>query len=141
MKILLLTEHTADERKSLAAVRSLARNGAEVTVASDIWSSPPLWSRFCQSRVRCPDPVNDMVNFSNWVTEQESQGHYDLVLPLSDYPTMALVEQQAKLSGDMELPIPPEKSCLGCHSSEELLKAATGSTSGSKVIPRAKGGG
>jgi hypothetical protein len=37
--------------------------------------------------------------------------------------------------------IPPEKSCLGCHSSEELLKAASGSTSGSKVIPRAKGGG
>ncbi len=37
--------------------------------------------------------------------------------------------------------IPPEKSCLGCHSSEELLKAASGSTSGSKAISRAKGGG
>ena len=37
--------------------------------------------------------------------------------------------------------IPPEKSCLGCHSSEELLKAASGSTSGSKVVARAKGGG
>jgi len=37
--------------------------------------------------------------------------------------------------------VPPEKSCLGCHSSEDLLKAALGSTSGSKVLPRAKGGG
>ena len=37
--------------------------------------------------------------------------------------------------------IPPEKSCLGCHSSEELLKVASGSISGSKVVPRAKGGG
>jgi len=37
--------------------------------------------------------------------------------------------------------VPPEKSCLGCHSSEELLKAAAGSISGSKVVARAKGGG
>ncbi len=37
--------------------------------------------------------------------------------------------------------IAPEKSCLGCHSSEELLKAAAGATSGSKVLIRAKGGG
>ncbi|MEN8007485.1 MAG: hypothetical protein ABFS42_10745 [Candidatus Krumholzibacteriota bacterium] len=37
--------------------------------------------------------------------------------------------------------IPPEKSCLGCHSSEELLKAAIGDTSGSMVLLRAKDGG
>jgi len=34
-----------------------------------------------------------------------------------------------------------DKSCLGCHSNKELLKAALGSTSGSKVLTRAKGGG
>ena len=37
--------------------------------------------------------------------------------------------------------VSPEKSCLGCHSSEDLLKAASGSASGSKVVARAKGGG
>jgi hypothetical protein len=32
-------------------------------------------------------------------------------------------------------------TCLGCHSSEEMLKAALGSTSGSKVLIGDKGDG
>ena len=103
MKVLLLTEHTADERKSLAAVRSLARHGINVAVASDTSISPPLWSRHCKSRVRCPDPVSDWENFSNWISQQVLQGQYDLLLPLSDYPTMALVEQQSMLADRMAI--------------------------------------
>lgn len=124
MKILLLTEHSADDRKSLAAVRSLACNGAVVTVASDTSSSLPLWSRHCHSRVYCPDPVNDWVNFSAWIKTQVLQGQYDLVLPLSDYPTMALVEQQTRLASSMAIPIPPEKSCAIAHDKLELIRLA-----------------
>jgi ABC-type glycerol-3-phosphate transport system substrate-binding protein len=34
-----------------------------------------------------------------------------------------------------------DKTCLGCHSSEEMLKAALGDTSGSKVLIGDKGDG
>ena len=34
-----------------------------------------------------------------------------------------------------------DKTCLGCHSSEEMLKAALGDTSGSKVLIGNKGDG
>ena len=36
---------------------------------------------------------------------------------------------------------PTDKTCLGCHSSEEMLKAALGDTSGSKVLIGDKGDG
>jgi hypothetical protein len=34
-----------------------------------------------------------------------------------------------------------DKTCLGCHSSEEMLKAALGDTAGSKVLIGDKGDG
>ena len=34
-----------------------------------------------------------------------------------------------------------DKTCLGCHSSEEMLKASLGDTSGSKVLIGDKGDG
>jgi len=125
VKVLLVTEHTADDRKSLAAVRSLARNGADVTVASDTSICPPLWSRHCKSRVRCPDPVSDWANFSDWISKQVLQGQYDLVLPLSDYPTMAMVEQQSMLTGRMAIPIPPAEFCALAHDKLKLIRLAS----------------
>jgi len=42
---------------------------------------------------------------------------------------------------DPDGPAATDKTCLGCHSSEEMLKAALGDTSGSKVLIGNKGDG
>lgn len=42
---------------------------------------------------------------------------------------------------DPDGPGATDKTCLGCHSSEEMLKAALGDTSGSKVLIGDKGDG
>ena len=42
---------------------------------------------------------------------------------------------------DPDGPVATDKTCLGCHSSEEMLKAALGDTSGSKVLIGDKGDG
>ena len=59
MKVLVATEHTVDDRKTLAAVRAVARAGAELIVGSDSRWSPPLWSRYSNRRVYYPSPVTD----------------------------------------------------------------------------------
>ncbi len=38
-------------------------------------------------------------------------------------------------------PVVTDKTCLGCHSSEEMLKASLSDTSGSKVLIGNKGDG
>lgn len=124
MKVLLVTEHSADDRKSLAALRALATSGAEVSVASDVPSSPPLRSRYCHSQVRCPDPLADWMEFVSWIKEQVLTGRYDVVLPLSDYPTMALVEQRDELKGKMAVPVPSGQSCGIAHDKLKLIRLA-----------------
>ncbi|MGA9574068.1 MAG: ATP-grasp domain-containing protein [Lysobacterales bacterium] len=126
MKILLVTEHSADDRKSLAALRALTKSGAKASVASDVSNSSPLRSRYCHSRVRCPDPLADWTAFSAWIREQVLAGQYDVVLPLSDYPTMALVEQRDLLQAKMAVPVPSGKSCGIAHDKLKLIRLAAG---------------
>ena len=42
---------------------------------------------------------------------------------------------------DPDGPVATDKTCLGCHSSEEMLKASLPDTSGSKVLIGNKGDG
>ena len=44
-------------------------------------------------------------------------------------------------NGPVDPPEVSDKTCLGCHSSEEMLKASLSDTSGSKVLIGNKGDG
>lgn len=126
VRVLVVTEHTADDRKSLAAVRALGRRGVRVTVASDSKRSPPLWSRYCRDRIACPDPVVQWEDFSIWLRQQVVSGHHDVVLPLSDYPTMALINMQAALKDEVLAPVPDTRSVALTHDKLELGRFAAG---------------
>lgn len=106
MKVLVATEHTADDRKSLAAVRALARSGCTVLVGSDTWCSAPAWSRYCSARVRYPDPVADNRSFIRWLRTHVAEMAYDVILPLTDYTTKAVVENKAYLLKFTHLAVP-----------------------------------
>lgn len=126
MRVLVVTEHTADDRKSLAAVRALGRRGVHVEVASDTKSNPPLWSRYCRGRIVCPDPVVQWADFSEWLRQRVVSGRHDVVLPLSDYPTMALINQQADLENEVLAPVPTAQSVALTHDKLELGRFAAG---------------
>jgi predicted ATP-grasp superfamily ATP-dependent carboligase len=124
MKVLVATDCTADDRKTLAAVRALGRAGAEVSVGSDIALSPPLWSRFCHDRIRYPSPVDDSGNFTSWLLAHLAEDAYQVLLPLSDYTTIPVAAQRMAFERHTRLAVPDHEQLFRAHDKLELLELA-----------------
>lgn len=107
MRVLIATEQTADQRKTLAAVRSLGDRGAVVTVGSDRFPCTPARSRLCAQRLRYPSPVDERAAFAATLRSELARGRYDVLLPLSDYTTIAAVAAQDELRGQIGIAVPP----------------------------------
>ncbi len=81
------------ERAALAAVRSLGQF-AEVFVASDVRRSLAGVSRFCAETLLAPTPL-EASPFSDAIAEFSERRDIDLVLPVSDAASAALIDQAA----------------------------------------------
>lgn len=124
MKVLVLTEHTADDRKSLAAVRSLAAAGVRVHVASDTPRSAPWWSRYVRRRWLCPSPVTCREDFLDWLQETRRREALDAVLPTSDYTVHALVIGRASGATEPGDPVPTTEALRVAHDKFACLELA-----------------
>jgi predicted ATP-grasp superfamily ATP-dependent carboligase len=122
--VLVATEHTADDRKTLATVRALARAGARVIVGSDDPLSPPLWSRHAAARVRYPDPDGQELAFVDWLLAGLRKGLYDAVLPLSDATTVAMARWKPAIETYLPLPVPDFATWERAHDKLDLLRLA-----------------
>ena len=106
MRVLIGSESTADDRKTLAAVRSLGRRGVHVTVASDWLLAEPFWSRYCRARVRTPSPSEDPDGYVDFLLHHVGEVRYDAFLPLSDYVTIPLSMHRRAFADRVPVAVP-----------------------------------
>jgi len=116
MRVLVASASTADDRKTLAAVRALGQAGVHVSVGGDRFVSDPFRSRFCRKRVRYPNPAEDMEQFVRALRER---GDHDVLLPLCDYTTVPV-----SYYGIKRAPVPAYESLSVAHDKEQLLQLA-----------------
>ncbi|MFC2164600.1 ATP-grasp domain-containing protein [Acidobacteriota bacterium] len=88
MKVLVATDSTADDRKTLAAVRSLGKSGVEVTVGGDRFLRQPFFSKFCRHRLAYPKPFHNVERFVEILLQVLKERDFDVLLPLSDDVTI-----------------------------------------------------
>ena len=106
MRVLIATESSADDRKTLAAVRALAGAGADVSVSGDDLGRPPFLSRHCRQRVRLPNPRTEPEAYLEALCACLADRQYDVLLPLSDYPVIVAVENRSAISRHAAVPVP-----------------------------------
>lgn len=106
MRVLITTESTADDRKTLAAVRSLGRAGAYVTVAGDCIRKPPFLSRFCRQRVALPSAAIDMTAYASALEHYLATNPQDALLALTDHTVKAVARDKSKFNSLIASPIP-----------------------------------
>ena len=94
MKVLLTD---GNFKHTLAAVRSLGRQGDEVTVLSHIPGSISFHSRYCSHHAIAPDPEKDP-RFSEFLLGYVRKNHFDVLLPVS----FAAVMQASRIRTDLE---------------------------------------
>ena len=124
MDILILTEQTSNDRKSLAAIRSLSNHGYRVTVACDTRLSTAMWSRHSFRRILCPSPILYPDDYVAWLLEEVSKNKTDFLLPVTDYTTMIIAENNNALSPFSRFSVPPINSFHRAHDKFELMKIA-----------------
>lgn len=126
-RVLVCTSSTADDRKTLAAVRSLGRAGAHVTVGGDCLSRPPFRSRFCRRSVCYPNPAVYSDDFVDSLLRFVRVQKYDVLLPLCDYTTSLVSKNKSTFESHVRLAVPDHESWMHAHdkwSAKELAEAA-----------------
>jgi predicted ATP-grasp superfamily ATP-dependent carboligase len=108
---------------TLAAARTLGREGVPVTVIDPSRVAPALWSRHVTRRVRCP-PFADVERVTEWLARfgETSPGH--VVLPTSDDVSFALATHREELSKHMVIGQPDLTSLIRILDKGRLLDDA-----------------
>ena len=110
MRVLLATTTTPDDRKTLACARALARSGAWVAVGGDSLWGQAFHTRSTRRRVRYPHPRLGIPPFIESINEHFERDHYDVVLPMNDYTTVALTRGRESLNPAVATALPPAAS-------------------------------
>jgi len=79
-------------RKSLAAVRSLGREGIKVTVGESTRLATAFFSKFCHRAVVYPSPLLNPSEFVDFLYRQVSRNSFRMLLPMED-ETLALISK------------------------------------------------
>lgn len=88
MSKVLLTD--AQQRKTLAAVRSLGRKGIRVTVGEVTRWAPAVFSKYCSRKIIYPDPREDSRIFAEYLLDYLSADKHRTMFPMDD-PAMDAV--------------------------------------------------
>lgn len=109
MDVLVATESTSDDRKTLAAVRSLARSGARVIMGGDV-KRPAFFSRHCAGRILYPHPEDGLDRFLDALEDHLKTKRYDVLLPMSDHITIPVVSARERLERYVRMVVPEPTS-------------------------------
>ncbi len=91
---ILLTD--GQQRKTLAAARSLGRAGHEVFVADETWFSTSRFSRFCHRGLISPPPTRSDA-YRQWLLTMYERHRPELLIPMDDHTTALTVTVQDEL--------------------------------------------
>ena len=95
------------ERPALAAVRSLGHQGFDVTVGAEVAPSLAGLSRHCARTVKYPSPHEHRDAFDGFLLGWAQRERFDVLIPVSDVTTGAVIARQQSLSRYTAFAVPP----------------------------------
>jgi predicted ATP-grasp superfamily ATP-dependent carboligase len=108
MNKILLTN--AQLRKTLAAVRSLGKQGVPAYVAETTLFSPAAYSRYCKSSLLSPDPDQDQHQYAEWLADTMRDHQIRLLLPMDDNTMQAVMDHADLFEEATLMMLPPPSS-------------------------------
>ncbi|MDP4084997.1 MAG: ATP-grasp domain-containing protein [Bacillota bacterium] len=111
-------------RKSLTALRSLGSKGIFTTVGEKSWFSPSLFSKYCNSRVKYPDPEVDPDVFFQWLTEWLIENNRPAFFPMDDAVMDIVINHVEEINKLSKCLLPSKDSYKVASDKFETLKLA-----------------
>lgn len=113
-----------NNRAALAITRSLGRAGHTVIVGDSRRSGIAQASRYCAGRVVYPDPAKHEAAFVEALSEEVRRKGVDVVLPVSDVPSMILSERRAEFEPGCTVLAPGAEAVMRAADKGEMVRVA-----------------
>lgn len=110
MKTVLLTN--GQQRKTLAAVRSLGRRGINVIVGEETMLNPAAFSKYCKRALVYPSPKKFPEKFIKWLLDTVIKYNCDIIFPMDDDVLEIVMNNYEELQGLCSIPVPERKYYL-----------------------------
>ena len=114
----------SDMTPALAVVRSLARLGLHVDVASSTPDAIASYSRHCHAALIYPDPLTHEADFLAWVAGVLDRDAYRLIIPVTERTVVPLQILQGKPGGERLTIAPPDALNVALDKDRTLALAA-----------------
>jgi len=100
----LLTD--GQQRKTLAAMRSLGARGIDIIAAEDTRWATSLFSRYCGQRLVSPNPGERPEEYFVWLYNTLVKYHCDVLFPMDDGSMEVTVRYRGQLEKICRVPVP-----------------------------------
>ncbi len=107
---ILITD--GQQRKSLAATRSLGKNGDEIFVAENTRFNPTAYSKYCSKFIKSPDIHDNEVEYYKWLLQTLEKYNIDMLIPMDDLTMKLAVKKQIELKDKVLLLVPEISSYI-----------------------------
>lgn len=108
MTNILLTD--AQQRKTLAATRSLGSKGLNVLAGENTRWNPTAFSKYCTKGLVYPDPKVNPTGFLTWLQQALMKLQCEVLLPMDDVTLDIVMQHQAELEEQVKLLLPSAAS-------------------------------
>jgi len=113
-RVLVLANASPDDRKTLAAIRSLGRAGYRLTVAGESFRARSFHSRFARERALIPHPAQGLEQFFAALRELLQKRDYAAVFPTTDNTAFALSQSPEQLPASLGSITPDPEAAAIC---------------------------
>ncbi len=111
-------------RNSVSAIRSLGRNGIEVTGGEESRFAIALFSKYCKRKLIYPSPGKSPKEWLRFIVKELKKGHYDMILPIDDQATLLVSKNKKILSRYTRVPVADYDVFIKAWDKAETLKLA-----------------
>ncbi len=114
----------AQQRKTLAAARSLGRHGVSVGAGEETRVALALFSKYCRKAVAYPSPRRKPEEFLDWLTWFLRAHPFDVIFPMDDPALMAVARHREEFASVTRVPIPDHAAlCLASDKAKTMALA------------------
>jgi predicted ATP-grasp superfamily ATP-dependent carboligase len=113
-----------DSRAALAVTRSLGRAHHEVLVGERRTPSLAQSSRYCAGELVYPDPFREPDGFIEVVEREVRSRRIDVLLPITDVPTLLISRHRGALESHCRVPLPNANALERAVDKVDTLKTA-----------------
>lgn len=114
----------AQMRSSLAVIRSLGKQGLDVTAGEETRYATGAYSRYCNQKLVYPSPRREEEKFIGFLFDTLKSKKVDVLFPVADACLKPIIDHEEELSQYTQIALPPRETFMKGYDKGVTLRIA-----------------